>query len=310
MSISQKIALQQVILPVLASTPGKFIHLGSAFVIAALGRQALLMTAAHVIREGAQLDGHRPKHHPSALPQFVNSSNTQTFLRTAKLHVNYREDESKGHLADIVHTYINDPSDIALLAVGFPSHIPEKVLFRSRLSLDSSPPAVGTSIIAAGYGDSKMSIINNSDSDLFVFGFQHKLDYRHGKVIELLGRNDPSFRCGPGFRIDAAISSGMSGGPVLNKNYGDRIVACGINTSDISLSDARDATGSGMRATCQALWPAMAITVEHAGLDGAIRPTRLLELVRLGFVSDFGNPALHVKGVPEPGIKKFSIGWE
>ena len=53
----------------------------------------------------------------------------------------------------------------------------------------------------------------------------------------------------------------------------------------------------------------MAITVEHADLDGVTGPARFLELVKRGFVSDLGNPSEHVKGVPEPGVTEFSIAW-
>lgn len=311
MKISEKVALQQVILPVLAIVPiGRLVHFGSAFVVAALGRQALLMTAAHVIREAVQLDGNRPKHHSSSLPEFLSPWITNQPLRAVKLHVLYRENEANGHLAKVTNTYINDPSDIALLAVEFGSDIPGNVLFHSRLTLDSSPPVVGTPIISAGYGDSKMELSCNPNSNLSKAIFHHTLDYRHGTVTELLGSTDPSFRHGPGFRINTAISSGMSGGPVLDKRYGERVVVCGINTSDISLIDTKGVSGSGVRATCQVLWPAMAITVEHAEIGGVTRPARLLELVTHDFVSDIGDPARHVEGVPKPGVTEFSIAWK
>ena len=310
MTISEKVALQQVILPVLAGAPaGRLVHLGTAFVVVALGRQALLMTAAHVVREAIRLEERRAKHHPTVPPEFLGAKVTKETLRAVNLYVSYRENDTTGHLASVAHTYINDPSDIALLVVEFGTDIPANVLFISRLALDSSPPSTGTPIIAAGYGDSKMELSTDLDSGLGTARFNHKLDYRHGNIIELLGRKDPSFRFGPGFRVNTAISSGMSGGPVLNKNYGDQVVACGINTSDISLSDSNEGSGSGVRATCQALWPAMAITVEHADIDGVTRPARFLELVKRGFVSDLGNPVEHVKGVPDPGITEFTLEW-
>jgi hypothetical protein len=311
MTISEKVALQQVILPVLVATPsGGLIHLGSAFVIAVLGRQALLMTAAHVLQEAVRLDENRPKHHPSALPEFVDSAIKKQLRHTGKVYVAYRESEGQSHLACAGQTYINDPSDIALLAVEFASDIPDNVNFRSRLTLDSSPPVIDTPIISAGYGDSKMDHSSDPKTGLSSARFHHTLDYRHGQVTELLGREDPSFSFGPGFRINTAISSGMSGGPVLDKRGGERVVACGINMRDMSLIDSNGTSGSGVRATCLALWPAMAITVEHAEIDGVTRPARLLELVTRGFVSDLGDPARHVKGVPDPGVTQFSIAWK
>lgn len=310
MTITEKVALQQVILPVLASAPaGRLKHLGSAFVVATLGRQALFMTAAHVVREAVRLEGRRSKHHSTTPPEFLTSKDTKELLQMVNLYVNYRENETKGHLANIAHIYINGPSDIALMAAEFGPDIPENVLFISKLAIDSSPPKIGIPIIAAGYGDSKMDLSTDSNTGLGKARFKHKLDYRHGNVIESLGRNDPSFRFGPGFRIDTAISSGMSGGPVLNKNYGDQIVACGINASDISLIDSSENSGSGVRATCHALWPAMAITIEHAKIDSVEGPARFLELVKRGFVSDLGNPTEHINDVPEPGVKEFSISW-
>ena len=310
MAISEKVALQQVILPVLAAAPiGRLEHLGTAFVIAAFGRQSLLMTAAHVIRQAVKLDGNWPRHHPSALPEFLDR-NTKQVLREVKLHVHYRKSETYGHLANIRNTYINEPSDTALLVAEFGNSVPENVLFQSRLSIDSSPPVVGTPIISSGYGDSKMEFFSDPNPGHSKARFHHKLEYRHGSVTELLGRDDPNFRHGPGFRINAVISSGMSGGPVIDKRYGDQVVACGINSSDFSFDDNKGVTGSGERSTCQALWPAMAITIENAEINGVRRPARVLELVKHGFITDLGDPVRHVVGIPEPGITDFTIAWK
>lgn len=101
----------------------------------------------------------------------------------------------------------------------------------------------------------------------------------------------------------------MSGGPVINKVYGDRVVACGINRSDFSIEGDSTAAGSGVRAIAQMLWPCMGITVRHAEIDGNVGPVRLLELARRGMIDDLGSSAAHIGGIPAPNVEQFSIAW-
>lgn len=154
-----------------------------------------------------------------------------------------------------------------------------------------------------------MAIERDDSTGISIARFESKLDYRHGTIVDVFSAGDNARRYGPSFQIDVPISSGMSGGPVINKAYGDRVVACGINTSDLSSEEIGDGSGSGLRAIAQMLWTCMGIAVKHAEGKGKMRSVRLLELARRGFVDDLGSAGDHIIGVPPPEVEQFSMAW-
>jgi hypothetical protein len=306
MSNRQKTLLQSVILPVFAaSLDGRLVHLGTAFVICTLGRQALLLSAAHVFRQALAVDGSREQHHPSTPLEFLTHRSTERGLKSTRLLALITDSLRRRYFADIPDVYINDPFDIAVCSLSLPGHVPPHVKLRNSLALDTTPPPVGTPIIAAGYGDTKIELNINDTSSTALFEF--RLDYRHGSITEVFESGYELLRLGPSFRIDAPISSGMSGGPVINKRYGDKVVVCGINTSDLSVEP--DGSASGIGAMAQMLWPSMAIALTHVDLDGKLGPVRLVELSQRGFIEDLGKAHQHVIGIPEPSAREFSIAW-
>lgn len=310
MSDHEKVLLQQVILPVFAAPlDGRLFHLGSSFVISALGRQALLLSAAHVFRQALTVDEARERHHPSTPLEFLVARSSDRNLKSTRLLVLYRERVNAGHFAEILDVYINDPFDIAVCSVYFPDSVPANVHFPSKLAIDTTPPAQNVPIIAAGYGDTKLEVDIDDSNIVSTATFNSKLDYRHGSITEVYPSGHEALHLGPSFQIGVPISSGMSGGPVINKLYGDRVVACGINTSDLSVG-SQECSGSGLRAIAQMLWPCAGIVVKHAEVDNIKGPIRLLELMRRGFVDDLGNAASHVVGVPAPEVQQFSMAWQ
>lgn len=305
-----KVLLQQVILPVFAAPlDGRLVHLGSSFVICGLGRSALLLSAAHVLRHALAVDGTRPLHHPSTPQEFLRVRRTPTRLTSTRLLVYCRETLDRGHFAEILDVYINDPSDIAVCSAYFPESVPASARFSLRLSIDTRPPTRGTPVISAGYGDTKLAVERDDASGISTGRFESKLDYRHGTIVDVFSAGDSARRYGPSFQIDVPISSGMSGGPVINKTYGDHIVACGVNTSDLSSEEIAEGSGSGLRAIAQMLWTCMGIAVKQAEVEGETRPVRLLELAKRGFVDDLGNAVDHIIGVPPPDVEQFSMAW-
>lgn len=310
MSDQEKVLLQHAILPVFAAPlDGRFIHLGSCFVICALGRQALLLSAAHVFREAINVDGIRELHHPSTPTEFLVSQSSSRKLRATRLLALYRETVSSGHFAEILDVYVNDPLDMAICSAYFPDHVPSHVTFPVKLAIDTTPPSVGTPIISAGYGDTELNVHIDDAKGISTAHFESKLDYRHGTIVDVFSTGEQARRYGPSFQIDIPISSGMSGGPVINKLYGDRVVACGINASDFSCEDGGQSTGSAVRAIAQMLWPCMAITVKDVRVEDDQRPVRVLELAKRGFVDDLGRGVEHVVGIPPPDVEEFSMAW-
>lgn len=155
-----------------------------------------------------------------------------------------------------------------------------------------------------------MNVRVDEDRGVSTATFGSRLDYRHGKIVGVFPSGDPHLRLGPSFQVDVPISSGMSGGPVINKTFGDEVVACGLNTSDESVSTGTGPSGSGLRAIAQMLWPCMGVPVRNAHLDGDVRTVRLLELARRGFIDDRGHPWDHIRGVPPSEVQEFSMVWD
>ena len=309
MSDDEKVALQQVILPIIATRrDGSFTAVGTGFVICVLGRQALMLSAAHVLRQVITIDRPHNIHHSSTPPEFLVTKAQDTPLKQTRMWALYRESLSKGHLAEILVVYINDPLDIALCTVSFSDDVPEHVAFLKKLTIDSSPPKIGMPIIAAGYGDMRVDQNNlGSEQGGATARLNFQLDYRHGTILDTFPNGQPWPNPWPSFQIDTPISSGMSGGPVINKTYGDIIVACGINMFD--RSTASNGSASGQNAIAAMLWPCMGIAIKHAEINGESKPVRLIDLVAKGFINDRGNAPKHLGPLPDPATDRFPMKW-
>ncbi len=229
MSDEEKVLLQQVILPVFAAgLDGGLVHLGTCFVICTLGRQALMLSAAHVIRGVLTVDGVRDLHHASTPPEFRVVRSDNNSLRSTRMLVFYRDTLTSGHFAEIDHAFINDPLDVAVCSVSFPEAVPGRVSFSRQLTIDTTPPERRMDVISAGYGDTTLDVNVDRSNEISIASFESKLDYRHGKIVDVFSSSDEARRYGPSFQVDIPISSGMSGGPVINKRYGGRVVACAV----------------------------------------------------------------------------------
>ena len=159
-----KALLQQAILPLFAAPlDGRLIHLGSCCVVCTLGRQALLFSAAHVVRQALVIDEIREIHHPSTLPEFRVLRSKGFQLRSTRLLALYRDGVAPAQFADIFDVSISDPSDLAVLSALFPDHVPPETIFRYKVAIDSSPPSPDTPVILAGYGDTDLNVSVDED---------------------------------------------------------------------------------------------------------------------------------------------------
>lgn len=313
MSNDEKVALQQVIMPVVTvGLDGKFTAVGTGFLVCSLGRHGIILTAAHVMQQIQAIDRPYKIHHSSTPNEFLTTTSESDALTRTRMLVLYRESLNSGHFAEIAHVYINNPLDIALCSVTFPDHVPKHVKFGKKLAIDSSPPNVGTPIISAGYGDMEFTQICLGTADQAAAAMlDFQLDYRHGKILNVFPSGQRWPNPYPSFQIDAPISSGMSGGPIINKTYGNEIVACGVNVHDLSVAERNsfNKSGSGQNAIAAMLWPCMGIAITHAQIDGEFKPVRLVELVARGYVDDRGNAPKHLGPLPAPGTDTFRMRW-
>ena len=237
-AMSREVAdlLGQAILPIFASSfDGRLVHLGSAFVVmtSASRREALLFSAAHVLRQSLHLDLARERHHPSAAALgFVPARPDPRVLRSTRLLALLRDGKGGRHFIEVGTAYSVEPLDLALCSAFIPE-ASTNVIFAKKLRIDTTPPRVGTQVVAAGYGDTKTTFGVSPTGDPTA-SFSSKLDWRHGTIVETFPDGYAPQRLGPAFRVDVPISSGMSGGPILRIDAEGHVLAVGVNTSDWS----------------------------------------------------------------------------
>lgn len=298
--------VQRVILPIIATgtRDGSFMPVGTAFVIRGLGRQALLLSAAHNFTHIAgKIDRPFDTHHPSALPEFRARYN-EIKLKETKIQILFRERDGKAYFAQIMHTYSNTPGDIAACIAHFEDDVPPNVLFDKQLAIDTTRPTTGTPIIAAGYASGLMHHDVDYERNIATATYNHKLEWRHGNIQEVFPAGTPG-RTWPSFRCNTPFDAGMSGGPVINKTYGNEIVACGVICSDWSEDASTMMQGSGL-SLASMLWTAMGIQVKAASLDNIDGP-RLLDLQRQGHIDDRGKASDHIHLIPGNGEDDFRM---
>jgi hypothetical protein len=105
-----------------------------------------------------------------------------------------------------------------------------------------------------------------------------------------------------GFEITIPTYPGMSGSPVLI-DFDGKALVCGVVSSDNSPMESKvDFTTAGSTA-CVPLWNAMAIklplgiSIGQCGEENQNAVT-VLDLIRMGIVSDQGNAHVHTKLLP------------
>ncbi len=306
---SVKHRLQRLILPIIATgtKDSSFEPIGSGFIIRSLGRQALMLSAAHNFSHIAhKIDRPYELHHPS-VPDILRPHQSKIELAQTKMQVIYRHSDGTNYFAQILKVITKTPGDLAACIIYFDERVPPEVIFDSQLAIDTAPPDSGTPIIATGYAG--MVATPEIDREINTrVRYSHQLQWRPGAITTLFRSHGPIGQAWPCFQCNVAFDNGMSGGPVLKRCGNDEYVACGIICSDLSISNVMsEGAGHGLAST---LWPAMGIAIP-ASVDGQPeRPVLLLELERLRYIDDRGRASEHVSIIPGETDDAFTIVWQ
>jgi hypothetical protein len=306
-----KLQLQKVILPIIATAnDGGFHPIGTGFIICAIGREAIMLSAAHNFTEITRIDRPYDWSHPTTPNEFRLPRQDNVVLRWTRMQALYRDSEGKGHFALIRNVYINNPCDVAVCTLQFEDQVPPIVHFDSKIAIDTAPTKKGRSIIAAGY--SEMQVLHHNvdyDANTAVTVYHQKLEWRHGQITSVYPSCGPRNQPWPCFQCDTPFDSGMSGGPIIDKTHGDLIVACGVVCSDSTSEASRMQAGSGRDAIASMLWPSMGIAIKEAMLGGVVGEVKLLDLQQRNFVDDKGNASEHISFVPGTRINDCQMIW-
>lgn len=273
------------------------IHIGTGFVIAAMGAHAVVITAAHVL-----LDIIHRVTPPTPPTLFPDSSNEPLTAISSIKHEHYVlfNVGTQTLVGEVTHAWGCQLSDLAILCIDIPLESNTKIT--QQLAINSTGPQVADKISVHGYFD-----VKDKSADLIPSGFESLIRYAmngdlpalaegylaslNGQVKERFPDGVPLVR-GACFRVDQPFNSGMSGGPVIQW-INEVPVVCGV----ISHDDSDSAYGTGKWAIASELGRLLDLNLlvngqyplSYTSASVAPTPIRCLrDLVRLGVIKDLG----------------------
>lgn len=286
----------EVVVPVLfRHAPGEYEQAGTGFIIAAMGRHALVVTAGHVLEAIC----HRTRR-PVARTLFNDGSEENRPVIAGPEHeiAIVVQSENSTFYAEAFESWGSMAHDIALLNVDIPKGV--GAMFNKQFAVNPDGPKVGDEIYVFGYFEGK-----DTSSELILPGFEGilkhlisdlpaqfgaKISSQKGHVIKQYPEGTGLVRS-PCFVVDVPFNSGMSGG-VLFQVIEGRLVACGLMSNDEGESSA-DLTGTGRHAVAANLAPLFFMKLEVEGhppltyTNPSVPETKittLLDLARLGVI--------------------------
>lgn len=281
---------------------GPFTQLGTGFVIAAMGNHAVVVTAAHVLKEIAD----RTQKAPS--PALFNDGTTQIRRILAgdedEQIVLFKTEEATFQ-GEVTHSWGCSESDLAILCVDVDQKANQ--LVTNQFLISSRLPEVGSPVMIHGYFAS-----SDVSAEMIPPGFEGLIkqlmgelpSFMDGKVSQMVGKVVDVFHDrhilvkGPCFQIDVPINSGMSGGPVFQITEGGLPVVIGAMSSDDGTEeDLSLGTGKSAIAASLVTLLDMELSIDgHFPLtyrNASVQPTKirtLRDLFTLGVIVDSSVP--------------------
>ena len=201
--------------------------IGTAFIVAAAGRDAVACTAAHNFEAVRRAQAPPRAHHPSALSEFLPSAVALNIDRTKIRAVS--SDHGRFEMATLSWAIWDPDTDIAFFGLR-PQHEEDVDYFQSSFLFDDELPKVGDEVAALGYAG--MEIRDNaSDGASRHFTVARQPLLRVGRVTSVC--MDGHILCrGPCFETTVPFFPGMSGGPVMRMAREGPMKPFGIISSD------------------------------------------------------------------------------
>lgn len=298
---SEILSIQKVILPLFAAREdGAFRPIGSCWIFAAAGSSALAFTAAHIFEEVARSEG-RHERADRTMPDILRSARPRPVnLASHRIYALYRLNATDGEMVDVQNLYFDGSSDVAVCTLFFSDNSTNG--FEKKMAIHSGPVPAGSEIAAVGYGEMEKSrTYTDETTGKFSVEHHHRLTIEYGQCMEYFSQNGPRGSKGPSFEVNVPTLHGMSGGPILIKEYGDEWVGCGVISRGTSFGDQETSISS-------ALWPAYSFTVD-AIADGNGAPLTLIELAKRHWVDDKSDGPSHFQMIKASEEDGFLIGW-
>ena len=288
--------LKQVILPIIATgvKETSFEPVGTCWIFCAAERDAFAFSAAHVFQHVVQKDKVNIRPHPTMPPDFLPVAPRQISLKSSKLNAFYLLSKNNGFLLDIPHVWTDPTLDVAVCWLRFSESVPVDYKFTRRLAIHAGPVAEGDDIVAIGCGE-----MGKSKTYGKVAQFYSAITMASGQCVQYktYGIRGVS---GPSFETTSETRSGMSGGPIIHRSYGEDYVSSGVISK------------SGLGATiCASLWPAFSFKFPENQFFYNNQPIKsVLDLIRFGGVDDRTDSLKHFEMKDKHDGNGYLIRWK
>ncbi len=303
LSEHEAIIFQQAILPVIATgLDGSFRPVGTCWIFALAGRQALAFSAAHVFDEIVRSEERHDLSAPS-MPDLLRPLKPKAVaLGRTRLKAIYRRSMSDAVMVDIHRVHRDGSLDVAVCVLEFEPDSPAGAGFERKLAIHSGPVYPNTSVAVVGYGGMERTRpLAGMDGDRRVALHFQQLVFNHGVCTGYFPQRGVRGSAAPCFEINAVAQHGMSGGPILHKGYGDLIVGCGVVSRATTF-------GGDETTTAAALWPAYSFDMPELA-DAQQAPLTLADLAKTGHIDDKSDGPAHFKFIERPETGLGTITW-
>lgn len=276
----------------LAFGPGQQAQLaGTGFVIGSSGRDALVVTARHVLTEGVfQTQQPRQRHATSALPEFLPLNRQRISVDPSKLRALWFGEET-ADVCIVHHVHYADSLDIAICLISLQDHVSEHGKIRN-FALDTAAPEIGATVNMISTSQMAVEADNfDSSSGQQILRLRKNVSVRMGTVTGVFPQGHRQFRW-PCFSTSIPVEPGMSGGMVYRPIDGAAIGACGVVSADCSEHEARNRFDLGGNSVVAMIWPMVGYCIPES-LPAApdTKQRVLLDLLQSGEIQDIAGNA-------------------
>lgn len=303
LSDAEEALVQQVILPVIATgSDGSFRPVGTCWIFAIAGRDAFAFSAAHIFEDVVRCEERHERGVPSLPDIFRPLRPRPIVLASTRLKAIYRHGLTRGLCLDIPTVHRDGLLDVAVCHLTFQSDAPADMLFERKMAIHAGPVPRNTDLAVVGYAGMERTCSHVDEENGLAWAEHfHQLTFEHGRCVQYYTERGPRGPVGPCFEINVSTQHGMSGGPILHKDYGDEIVGCGVISRGTSF-------GGDESTMAAALWPAYSFNIENIRGEGD-QPLSLLDLAHRGWIDDKSNGPAHFRIVRAPDGNGARIGW-
>jgi hypothetical protein len=285
-----KRTLMAALLPIAAEdSAGDTFVLGTGFVIQANGRQAYLVTAAHVVREFRLMERPNPRRHPSTPAMFRLEEHRFEIHRTTPFAI--YQDPTRGACRVIIETcWEMESTDLALCSIRLGDGVALDIQFPRQFILDPTPVRSGEPIVALGYAEGRIEPIINAEG-VAAWTFDGRWLHQAGTVAHTHMNGGPTGQKGSCSQCTARFDHGMSGGPVITEGPNRELHVRGTMMSDWGSEKGADI---GPTALASMIWQQQLLPVGIPTTVGNIAGRTLLDLEREDAILDRGRGTAHV----------------